>query len=123
MDEASSAKKRTNPRFSFSADAEVTARDGTLTLGRLSQLSARGCYIDTLRPISIGTELRLRISDGMSSCEPPGKVIYINSRGGVGVFGIGVLFGDMTLDDYSTIDMWLRELAGRSIQRRSEAGG
>ena len=118
MAEASFANTRTNPRFSFSADAEVTHHDGMLTLGRLSQLSARGCYIDTLQPIPVGVELHLRISDGTSSCELPGKVLYINSRGGVGIFGIGVLFGDMTIDNHAAIDRWLRERAGRYIQRR-----
>lgn len=118
MDKARFAKRRVNPRFSFSADAEVTQRDGTLTLGRLSQLSARGCYIDTLEPIPVGTELRLHISDSRSSCELPGKVLYINSRGEVGIFGIGVLFGGMTIDNHAAIDRWLRELSGRRIQRR-----
>ena len=118
MAEASFANTRINPRFSFSADAEVTGRDGTLTLGRLSQLSARGCYIDTLQPMPVGTELHLHISDGMSSCELSGKVLYINPRAGVGIFGIGVLFGDMTIDNHAAIDRWLRELAGRRIQRR-----
>jgi hypothetical protein len=113
------AKKRANPRFAFFAEAEFTLRDGTSLLGQLSELSARGCYIDTLQPVPNGTELRLRISDGMSSCELPGKVIYMNAGGGLGIFGIGVLFGGMTVDQRSAIDMWLRERAGMRILRRS----
>jgi hypothetical protein len=122
MAQASFAKKRANPRFSFFAEAAVALRDGTSVLGQLSELSARGCYIDTLHIIPIGTELRLRISDAMSSCELPGKVIYTHFDGRLGIFGIGVLFGEMTVDQYSVIDMWLRELAGRHIQRRSQTG-
>jgi hypothetical protein len=39
-------------------------------------------------------------------------VIYVNSGGGLGIFGIGVLFGEMTVDQHSAIDTWLREVAG-----------
>ncbi len=69
MAEASYTVKRANPRFSFFADAEVTLRDGTGVRGQLAELSSRGCYIDTLEPIPIRTKLRLRICDGMSTCE------------------------------------------------------
>jgi hypothetical protein len=122
MAQASFAKRRANPRFSFFAEAEVTLDDGTSVLGQISELSSRGCYIDMLQPLPIGTELRLRISDGTSSSELPGKVIYMHSGGGLGIFGIGVLFGEMTVREYSALDMWLRELAGRRIQRRSQTG-
>lgn len=113
MAQTSFAKKRANPRFLFFAEAQVTLDDGTSVLGQISELSSRGCYIDTLEPIPNGTQLWLRISDGMNSCELPGKVIYIHSGGGLGIFGIGVLFGEMTVGQYSTLDMWLRELAGK----------
>ena len=47
--------RRTNPRFSFFADAEVIQLDGTWVRGQLAELSSRGCYIDTLEPIPIRT--------------------------------------------------------------------
>ncbi len=105
--------RRTNPRFSFFADAEVTQLDGTWVRGQLAELSSRGCYIDTLEPIPIRTKLHLRICDGMSTCELLGKVIYMHSGGGFGIFGMGVLFGEMGPEQQSTIDAWLRRLAGR----------
>ena len=112
MAQASYAVRRAYPRFKVFADAEVNMRDGTSVLGQLSELSARGCYIDTLEPIPIGTQFHLRICDGMSfSCELQGRVIYMHSGSGLGIFGIGVLFGEMTVDQYSVIDMWLREVA------------
>jgi hypothetical protein len=118
MAQTSFAKKRTNPRFAFFAEVEVTLHEGSSVLGELSELSSHGCFIDTLQPIPVGTELRLRISDGKSSCELPGKVIYADSGSGLGISGIGVAFGEMTVDQYSTLDMWLRELAGRRTLRR-----
>ena len=86
MAEAPYAVKRANPRFSFFADAEVTLRDGTGVRGQLAELSSRGCYIDALEPIPIRTKLRLRICDGMSTCELNGKVLYMHSGGGFGIF-------------------------------------
>jgi len=112
MAEAPYAVRRANPRFSFFADAEVTLRDGTGVRAQLAELSSRGCYIDTLEPIPTCTKLRLRICDGMSTCELNGKVIYLHSGGGFGIFGMGVLFEEMGAEQHSAIDAWLRGLAG-----------
>jgi hypothetical protein len=111
MADASNAPRRVNPRFSFFADGEVTLEDGKRVLTQLSELSARGCYIDTLQPIPIGTTFTLNISDGMNTCELHGKVIYMHSGGGLGIFGMGVVFGDVAAEQQSAIDAWLRELA------------
>jgi len=113
MAETPHTGRRANPRFSFFADAEVTLRDGAEVRGQLSELSSRGCYIDTLEPISVRTELRLCICDGMSTCELRGKVLYMHSGGGFGIFGMGVLFEEMSAEQHSTIDAWLRVLARR----------
>ena len=114
MAEAPYAVKRAHPRFSFFAEAEVTLRDGTAVRAQTAELSSHGCYIDTLEPIPVRTKLRLRICDGMSTCEVHGKVLYMHSGGGFGVFGMGVLFEEMGAEQHSAIDAWLRELAGRT---------
>jgi hypothetical protein len=106
-------QKRANPRFSFFADAEVTLRDGTGVLAQVAELSSRGCYIDTLEPIPSHTKLHLRICDGVSTCELQGKVIYVHSGGGFGIFGMGVVFDEMGAEQQSAIEAWLRGLAGR----------
>jgi PilZ domain len=112
MTETTYAVRRTNPRFSFFADVEVTLRDGTLIPAQLTELSSRGCYIETLEPILVCTELLLRICDGMSTNELHGKVIYVQSGGGLGLFGMGVQFEEMGAEQRSVIDEWIRELAG-----------
>ena len=111
MAEAPYTTRRVNPRFSFFADAEVTLLDGTWVRGQLSELSSRGCYIDTLEAIPIRARLRLCIRDGMSTCEVHVKVIYVHSGGGFGIFGMGVLFEEMDSEQRSAIDAWLRGLA------------
>jgi len=67
--------------------------------------------IDMLEPIPTRTKLRLRICDGMSTCELDGKVIYMHSGGGFGIFGVGVLFEEMDPEQRSAVEAWLRELA------------
>jgi len=106
--------RRVNPRFPFFADAEVTLRDGTGLRAQLAELSSRGCYIDSLEPIPARTKLQLRISDGMSTCELHGKVLYTHSGGGFGIFGMGVLFEEMGSEQHSTIDAWMRRLTSRA---------
>jgi hypothetical protein len=117
MAQTSFAVKRANPRFSFFADAKATLRDGTSVPAQLSELSSRGCYIDTLEPIPVDTALQLRICDGMNACELHGKVIYTQSGGGMGVFGMGVLFGEMGAKQHSAIDAWLRKLASEHVSQ------
>lgn len=110
---ASFAVRRVNPRFAFFAEAEATLLDGTSVSAQVSELSARGCYIDALLPIPVGTEVHLRISDGMKSCEVPGKVIYMHSGYGMGIFGMGVVFGNAAAGELSAINSWLRDLANK----------
>lgn len=118
MAEATYAVRRANPRFSFFADAEATLHDGTSVAAQVSELSVGGCYIDTLEPIPIGTELHLRISHGLSTCEFPGRVIYMHSGYGMGIFGVGVVFAEMAPKQYSAIQSWLRELSGKQSQSK-----
>jgi hypothetical protein len=116
MSETSFAVRRANPRFAFFAEAEATLRDGTSVPAQVSELSSRGCYIDTLEPIPIGTELRLRISNGINTCELPGKVIYMHSGYGMGIFGMGVVFGNVADEQLSAVNDWLRDLANKKTK-------
>src|SRR5712664_2672730 len=71
---------RTNPRFSFIAEAELAELvDGPRIVARVSELSSRGCYVDTFNPFPVGTVLRVRIRYGCSTCELPGNVIYTHT--------------------------------------------
>ena len=47
------------------------------------------------------------------------EIFYVNLGGGLGIFGIGVVFQEMSVDQLSKMDRWLRQLAGRRIQRQS----
>ena len=110
MPETEFSVARTNPRFSFVAEAEVLGESNQACVtARVSELSSRGCYIDTINPFSLGEELRFKIRYGCSTCIVPGKVIYSHSG-----FGMGVVFGKMAAPDRATLESWLDELARKS---------
>jgi hypothetical protein len=111
MAEAIFSLRRSNPRFLFSADAEVTLPDGTHLAAQIFELSSRGCYIDTVKALPTGTTLRLHICHGKSECELSAKVIYMQPGFGMGVFGMGVVFEDMAKEQSLAIESWLRDLA------------
>jgi PilZ domain len=108
------AKKRVVPRFSFLADAEIVLRDGTSIPTQLDEVSLRGCYLDTLEPIPVGTRFLLKI-EGRKAFEVQGKVIYTHSGSGLGIFGQGVVFTDLSAQERSAINLWLRELTSKRI--------
>lgn len=98
------------PRFSFVAEAEVTwAQNKSRIVTRISELSAQGCYVDTVNPFPMDTELHFLIRYGCSTCELSGKVIYTHSG-----FGMGVLFADIAPIHRATLNNWLEGLARKS---------
>ena len=103
MSETPYAVARTTPRFVFIAEAEIM---GLTDRARVSELSARGCYIDSINPLPKGTEVSIRIRYGCSTCEFSGTVIYTHAG-----FGMGVAFGTMSSEQRSTLEVWLGELA------------
>ena len=101
---------RNTPRFSFVAEAEVTwPLNHTRVVARISELSAQGCYVDTVNPFPLDAALHVLIRFGCSTCEAPGKVIYTHSG-----YGMGVLFGEITPAHRTTLNAWLEELARKS---------
>lgn len=94
---------RSTPRFAFIAEAEVV---GMKESARVSELSARGCYIDSINPFPKDTAIRFRIRYGCSTCEFFGTVIYTHAG-----FGMGVVFAELSAEQRSTLDVWLDELA------------
>jgi hypothetical protein len=97
MSETPYAVARTTPRFAFIAEAEVMG---------VSELSARGCYIDSISPLPKGTTVAVRIRYGCSTCEFSGTVIYTHAG-----FGMGVAFGELSGEQRSTLDVWLDEVS------------
>ena len=70
MSETQYTVARTTPRFSFIAEAEIL---GMNQRARVSELSSRGCYIDSINPLPKDTDVRVRIRYGCSTCDFAGR--------------------------------------------------
>ena len=102
--------KRRVPRFSFIAEAELTAVcNGAHLVAHVSELSSNGCYVDTPEGFPVGTEVDVTIRYGGSKCELTGRAIY--KHGG---WGMGVVFENVGAEQRFIIDGWLAELARKT---------
>jgi PilZ domain-containing protein len=98
---------RRHLRFWLAAEADVTAlHSGRHLLATVSELSPRGCYVDTPDGFGVGTKVRLCIRHVGSNCELTGRVIYVHKG-----WGMGVLFDDGPATQFAGLDKWLAELA------------
>jgi len=100
-------RRLTGPRHTVSAMAQVLElRSGTRVNMRVSDLSLGGCYIDSMTPLQIGTEIRLGLVKDKKIIEVNGTVIY--SHPGL---GMGVSFANATPQQRAEIEKWVSELS------------
>jgi hypothetical protein len=98
--------KREVPRYSFIAEVIVTdTNSDTRFSGRISEISRKGCYVDILNPLPVGTSLQLKVSRDRGCFTADGKIIYVQPG-----MGMGVAFGAISDDQMKTLDAWLAEL-------------
>jgi hypothetical protein len=96
---------RTVPRYAFVAVAEVTDTSSqTCVVGKIAELSRKGCFVDALRPPPVGTPLSLVISRDQATFATAGKVIYVRDGS-----GMGVAFVDPAPEKLKVLDAWLAD--------------
>ncbi len=101
-------ERRAHARFPFTAGAEVLdARSGARLNARVSDLSRGGCYVDSISPFTVGTEVKLRITKDASSFSSQAKVVYSS----VGM-GMGLAFTVIEPEQRWILEKWLAELRG-----------
>jgi hypothetical protein len=102
-------KRRSFLRCLLVASAEVTdLRTGALLSARISELGVGGCYVDALNPFPEGTLVSLRILRDHGVFETKAKVVYCDSR-----FGMGLAFLEMAADQRSRLEAWLAEIVSQ----------
>jgi PilZ domain len=99
--------KRSVPRYSLIATVEILESVSEARLsGRLSEISRKGCYVDILNTLPVGTAVQLRVSRDKGTFVTRGKIIYVQDG-----MGMGVAFVDPAADQLNILDDWLSELA------------
>ncbi|MGA9885688.1 MAG: PilZ domain-containing protein [Candidatus Acidiferrales bacterium] len=101
------SERRSVPRFSLIATAEIIEpASGVHISGRISEISRKGCYLDVLNTLPIGTRLRLDISRDQGTFSTESKIIYIQEG-----MGMGIAFLNVLPDQLKILDAWLVDLA------------
>lgn len=100
-------QRRTVPRYSLIASAEVTEpRTDARMSGRISEISRKGCYVDLLNTLPVGTRVQLRVTRDQGAFATAARIIYVQEG-----IGMGLAFIDPPQDQLQTLDSWLAELA------------
>ena len=96
-------ERRKAPRYPFIASAEVrTETNGSQLAARISDISATGCYVDTLNPLVGGMAVRLKIHTDTQVFEAPATVMYAHAN-----LGMGLMFGEVPQNSRNVLQDWL----------------
>jgi hypothetical protein len=94
-------------RHAVSAVAQVVdVGSGSRLNTRASDLSLGGCYIDTMTPLPVGSEIRVGLLHESRVIELDATVIYAHPG-----LGMGVSFSGATTEQKAEISAWIAELA------------
>jgi hypothetical protein len=99
-------RKRAVPRYTFVATTDVIdSATSTHLSGRVSEISRKGCYVDILNPLPVGTPISLLISRDQGQFVTKAKVVYIHEA-----MGMGIVFVDPSNEQLRILDSWLAQL-------------
>jgi PilZ domain len=102
------SENRAQVRFPFTAAAEIyELRSQTRVSGRCSDLSAGGCYIDTLSPFAVGAVVRIRLERDTREFEAAAVVAYAHVS-----MGMGLAFTEIKREHQAVLRSWIAELSG-----------
>lgn len=97
------SERRRAPRHVFIASAEVEdIAVGSRLPSRISDLSAGGCYVDTINPFANGTDVRVRITTATREFEARAKVAYSHVH-----LGMGLQFCEVAPEHLAVLRQWL----------------
>jgi hypothetical protein len=101
-------ERRVQTRYPFTASADVyELRSQTRVNGRCSDLSAGGCYVDTLSPLPVGAVVRIRLVRDSRAFEAAAVITYAHTS-----MGMGLAFTGMKREDQEVLRSWIADLSG-----------
>jgi hypothetical protein len=105
-----SIERRKYPRYPFSATAEVVEmRSGARIQGRVSDLGQGGCYIDSMSPFGVNSDVTIRIVDQNRTFVSQARVVFAAAG-----MGMGLMFTVTDAEQSSVLEGWLGELRGEA---------
>jgi len=104
-------QQRRFERHEISATAQILdIRSGTRLIARASDLGLGGCYLDTLTPLPVGTEVQLDLHKDESVIKLTGKIVFTC----VGL-GMGVVFVGVAVEHMAALGEWLNALSQNQL--------
>jgi PilZ domain-containing protein len=101
-DRGRGAERRTQPRYKFTAAAElVDQRSATRIEARVGDIGQRGCYVETNSPFPLGTETTIRITKGTDAFVAQARVVHSMAK------GMGMLFTAVGQEHRKVLETWL----------------
>ena len=90
-------------RFQFSASAEIAPESSPTTYvpGRVTELSLRGCFLQTSASFEIQRPVLLKIYDSEECFEAEASVLYVNPS------GLGLVFREITPHFREVLQKWV----------------
>jgi hypothetical protein len=99
--------QRTVPRYSLLAVVELVETASTMCIvGRIREISRKGCYVNTTSTLPVDTFFRVFISREDRTFTTNGKVIYVHEG-----IGMGIVFVDTAEDQLDVLNDWLADAA------------
>ena len=99
-------ERRSVPRFSLIAQAEVVEPgSGVRIAGRISEISCKGCYVDLLNTLPVGTLVEVRVSRDRGEFSSRGRIVYAQEG-----MGMGIAFQETIPEQQQVLDGWIEEL-------------
>jgi hypothetical protein len=104
--------QRREPRYPFIASAELLEENSGMRMkSRISDLSLKGCYADTVNPLPDGTLVHLRIFTETHSFEAAATVVYSHA-----FLGMGIKFREVPPESEEVLRLWLPEATEQAQQ-------
>ena len=95
--------QRTVPRYFVLAVAELVETAGTVCIvGRMTEVSRKGCYVNTPSTLPVNSMIQVIISRDDESFSTKGRVIYVHDG-----IGMGIFFVDPAEDQLQILTSWL----------------
>ena len=90
-------------RFAFSADAEIAPETSPTAFvsGRVTELSLRGCFVETSAPFDGKRPVVLKIHRSGESVEAPASVLYVKPS------GLGLVFREIKPQFRAILQKWV----------------
>lgn len=103
-------ERRGTARHMFTAAAEVIElKSGARFSTRTTDLGPGGCFVDTVCPFPVGSQVRVTLQKAKTTFQTAGSVVY--SQMGL---GMGIAFEDHDDSQRGALAEWLREITGES---------